>query len=346
MGVERLPVKRLGRVLRIPISTGFAVGEINTYVILPENSEMGPVLIDTGVSTDAAWSALGAGLLEYGFEIADLDLILLTHGHPDHFGQAARIRREAGCEVWMHEAGDRTLQRYTHELEGEALDVVRLHMRAWGVPEVRTADVRGSEFARNVVEPLVPDRWLRDGEILDLSGSRIHVIHTPGHCPDQVVFLDPQERIAFSGDHLLPDITPVCLLQIPERASEIRISSLVQFQESIAKVKSMDAQLVFPSHGDVIEDHRALITSYRNHIEKRKTRIVHALEEQPMTAFELGQSLFGSAVEDQLFLVLSEIVGHLDLLLAEGAVEVDSEAATLVFRNAMSFGALDRPGSM
>ena len=330
---KQLPVRRYGRVLRIPTPTGLGVGDINTYAILPRDGEPGgPILVDTGVCTKPAWEALSSGLRSHGFEVANIELVLLTHAHPDHFGQAARIQREAGCEVWIHEAGDRSLRRYTEEPRGGALAVAREHMRAWGVPEERTGDFRGPERARDMVEPLVPDRWLRDGEILDLAGFRIRVAHTPGHCPEQVVFLEEGRQLAFSGDHLLPNITPVCLIQFPEKRGQDRIKSLAQYQRSLHKIEPMQTKIVFPSHGDVIRDHHALISGYRMGIEKRARAVVDALARGEATAYELGQKLFKEAIDDQLFLVLSEIVGHLDLLEDSGEVEVRRNGPRQVYR--------------
>ena len=316
-----LPCQRYGRVLRIPTPTGFAVGDINVYVILPEEGGGSPILIDTGVRTDAAWAALESGLGAHGFKVRDLELVLLTHAHPDHFGQAARIRRAAGCEVWLHEDAGHSLARFSAaSLAGDRLEVARHHMLAWGVPEERAGDVRGSSDASAVVEPLEPDRWLSDGDQIDIPGFRLRTVHTPGHCPEQVVFVQDEQRLAFSGDHLLPDITPVCLIQFPDRVEDARKPSLLEYERSLTKAEALPLSLVFPSHGDVITDTPGLIASYRHHIESRKRKIESELRESALTAYGLAEALFGRAVESQLFLVMSEVVGHLDSLIAEGRV--------------------------
>lgn len=316
-----LACQRYGRVLRIPTPTVFAVGDINVYVILPDGDRGGPVLIDTGVRTDAAWAALESGLGAHGFKVRDLELVLLTHAHPDHFGQAARIRRAAGCEVWLHEDAGHSLARFSGDsLTGERLEVARHHMRAWGVPEERTGDVRGSSDTSAVVEPLEPDRWLSDGDLIDIPGFRLRTVHTPGHCPEQVVFVQEEQRLAFSGDHLLPDITPVCLIQFPDRIEEPRKPSLLEYERSLTKVEALALSPVFPSHGDVITDAPGLIASYRRHIESRKRKVESALREGELTAYALAEALFGRAIESQLLLVMSEVVGHLDSLTADGRV--------------------------
>lgn len=99
MGLETLGVKRFGRILRIPIPTPFDVGDINCYVILPEEGSDQLVLIDTGVGTEDAWQGLQAGLGSEGYGIEDISLLLLTHAHTDHFGQASRIREVSDCQI-------------------------------------------------------------------------------------------------------------------------------------------------------------------------------------------------------------------------------------------------------
>ena len=86
-----------GRVGRIATPTGYAVGDINSYVVLPPPGSDTLVLIDTGVTGNRAWGVLGDGLKQFGFTIEDVSLLLLTHAHPDHTGQPAASRMRAAC---------------------------------------------------------------------------------------------------------------------------------------------------------------------------------------------------------------------------------------------------------
>ncbi|MGK2913066.1 MAG: MBL fold metallo-hydrolase [Porticoccaceae bacterium] len=138
---ERLGVKQFGRVGRIPTATGFGVGDINSYVILPEKGSSELVLIDTGIGSEDAWRTLGEGLNEWGFRVEDITLLLLTHAHTDHFGQAARIREAAGCEVWGHENINMTLNRYMPSAERRAPSARRSSGRfspVWALPAIST----------------------------------------------------------------------------------------------------------------------------------------------------------------------------------------------------------------
>ncbi len=329
---ERLGVRQFGRVGRIPTATGFGVGDINSYVILPQKGSTELVLIDTGIGSEDAWQTLGSGLNELGFQIEDITLLLLTHAHTDHFGQAARIREAAGCEVWGHENINMTLGRYVPSPERE--DIERAFLARLGF----TREIYDRAYAyragiKNIMRPCPPDRLLKDGDVIAIEGFDLELVHTPGHCPEEVVYWQAETRQMFSGDHLLPDITPVCLLDIPATVDGPRTRTLVQYYESADKVKSYPARAVYPSHGDVFQDHLALIASYRLSTERRLLKISRILAEQgDLTPLEVGQRLFPKAWEDQLYAVISEVMGHLDMLEAGGHVSSVESQGLLRYR--------------
>ena len=96
-----------GRVARVPTPTGYAVGDINTYLVLPEPGDDTLVLIDTGVGDDRAWSTLSEGFKHFGFAIEDLSLLVLTHAHRD---QCCGLYRTGLGDWTLHApAGDRSL---------------------------------------------------------------------------------------------------------------------------------------------------------------------------------------------------------------------------------------------
>lgn len=322
-----------GRVARIPTPTGFPVGDIHTYVLLPEPGADDLVLVDTGVRSDAAQAALEKGLEQLGFAVEDLTLVLLTHAHPDHFGQAARIARRAGCPVWAHEAAPAAIDRYALPTPPERMEVVHAFLRRLGVPAERAAAGFGPPGGRTIVEHVVPDRLFGDEERLDLPGFPLRALHTPGHCPDLAVFWHEPSGTLLSGDHLLPDITPVCLFDVPERADGERVHTLAQYHESLDKVEPLPVKLVLPSHGDVLATHRGLIRQYRIHTEERKLKLARLLQRTgEATPFALAQAMFPRAWDTQLHLVLSEVLGHLDLLERDGSALVCERGGALRYR--------------
>ena len=339
---EALGVKQFGRIVRIPSPTGFDVGDINSYLILPEEGSRELVLIDTGVGREEAWQALGAGLARFGYRMEDISLILLTHAHTDHFGQAPRIRRASGCEIWGHEAIQASVADYLPP--PSRVEREKQFFRRLGFTDAMYDKIfEYRDYVGEIFEPCELDRALVDGDVIEIDGFHLHTIHTPGHCAEEVVYWQPKSRQMFSGDHLLPDITPVCLLDIPDRPGGERVHALTQYYQSADKLLPYDVDYVYPSHGDVFTDHRELIAGYKLATERRLLKICRILREQgPLTPLEVGQHLFPKAWRDQLYAVCSEVMGHLDMLIDEGFVSAGEDAGRLRY----TLLSIPEPGSV
>ena len=327
---------RFGRVGRIPTPTPLGVGDINCYLLFPPDGSpsRGLTLIDTGVKTPQAFEALRHGAKEFGVALEQIERIFVTHAHMDHFGQASRLRELSGAHVYASRT-EAELMRTHFSPSGDRRDFVRDTFRRWGVPEaILGRESPTLELARRIQDPIQVDGVLDDGDRIAVHDLRLEVIATPGHCHGHVVFFEPELALLFSGDHLLTDISPVPLLVFPERASDPRPRSLVRFMDSLARVEPLECELVFPAHGDVIRDHRKLIAGYRLHHERRKLQMLRHLRSGPASAWQLAQRLFPSACETQTYLVMSEVIGHLDLLIDEGSVTLEERAGVELARPA------------
>lgn len=322
------------RIGRIPTPTGFpGLGDINSYIIFPVDKDDGLILIDTGVRSEESWAALTAGLSQLQCRVEDISRIVLTHGHTDHYGHARKIHEVSGCELWAHENLWLTVERM--QPPPDRLELELYFYALWGVDRdlVDKALARRAGFAETF-QAMEPDHLLKDGDIIDIPGFSLETIHTPGHCPDEVVYWQPEHKIFFSGDHLLPHITPVCLLQIPRSADEPRPCSLIEYQASLAKVAPYPAQVTYPSHGEPITDHRDLINSYNLATDRRMLKISRILEKTDgMTPMEIAKALFPKAWQEQMVPVMSEVLGHCDILENGGHVAVEEKNGMLRYRH-------------
>ncbi len=317
---------RFDRVVRIPTPTPLPVGDINAYLILPPSGSDSLTLIDTGVKSPEAFEALRQGFKAVGFSLEQVDRLLLTHAHLDHFGQARRIQELSGATVYASRAEAERMTGYWSP-SAQRDEVTLAWFQRWGVPDdILRSDGGMREMARRYLDPIEVDVILEDGERVEAEDFCLEAIWTPGHCEGHLVFYERDLRLLFSGDHLLTDISPVPLLVFPKQPDQPRPKSLARFMDSLERVEALECRLTFPSHGDVIRDHREIIAGYRLHHEKRKLQMLRALERGPMTPFQLGRRLFPKHYRRETFLVMSEVVGHLDLLLDEGAVALESEA--------------------
>ncbi len=316
IGVKRFSTAESSpRIGRIPTPTGYAgLGDINSYLIFPADECDELILIDTGISSNKAWQALNEGLAELELRVEDITKILLTHGHTDHYGQADRIHQLSNCELWAHENLWLTNERMRPPPERRELELY--FYARWGVDSslVEKALSRRESIA-DLYHPMEPNHLLKDGELVEIPGFNLKTIHTPGHCPDEVVYWQEDEKVFFSGDHLLPNITPVCLTQMPRNIDDDRPCALVEYQASLDKVTPYPARVTYPSHGGPISDHRELIKSYNLSTDRRMLKISRILEKGgAMNPMDIGKELFPKAWEEQMVPVMSEILGHCDLL--------------------------------
>jgi glyoxylase-like metal-dependent hydrolase (beta-lactamase superfamily II) len=168
-------------------------------------------------------------------------------------------------------------------------------------------------------------RRLADGEELAFAGRTLRALHRPGHSPSDTVFWDEDRAILLAADHLLKHISSNPLISRPlgGRSGEPgdgRPRALMTYLASLRETRRMPAELVLTGHGEPIEDHVALIDERFALHERRARKIARLIAERPSSAYELAQALWGNVAVTQAYLTLSEVLGHVDLLLDRGEV--------------------------
>lgn len=301
---------------RLRIPTPFAVGRVNCYLI--EDSPL--TLVDTGPNSGKSLDELQQQLAAAGHGIEDLELIVITHQHIDHLGLVEILAARSGAEVAAIDLLVPFAEAYD---EGTAADdeFAGALMLRYGIPEDLIVALRSvsSSFrawgaAAKVTRPLA------DGSSLQLGNRSFEVQHRPGHSPTDTVFWDEQRRIMLCADHLIAHISSNPLLSRPLDGSTGRPKALVTYLESLAKTRSLPAEILLPGHGEPITDHVALIDDRFAMHRRRAEKLRKLIEEKPRTAYELAQELWGNVAVTQAFLTLSEVVGHVDLLIDAGLV--------------------------
>jgi len=173
-------------------------------------------------------------------------------------------------------------------------------------------------------------RTLHDGEAMTFRDRTLHVHHRPGHSPTDTIFHDRDRRILIAADHLLGHISSNPLITRPRDGGDERPQALVAYLESLRITREMDVDLVLPGHGDPITDHRKLIDERFALHERRAAKIHRLVAERPRTAYEIAQALWGNIAVTQAYLTLSEVLGHVDVLLNSGRVrEVDRDGVSV-----------------
>jgi glyoxylase-like metal-dependent hydrolase (beta-lactamase superfamily II) len=311
--------------LRLP--TPFMVGRVNCYLIEGEPL----TLIDTGPNSGKALDELQHQIAERGNSIEDLELVILTHQHIDHIGLAEIIAARSGADVAAIDVAVNFLENFGEDAERDDQFAVEL-MLSHGISEdVVTALQSVSRSFRAWGSRPKVTRPLHDGEILSLGTRNLEVQHRPGHSPSDTLLWDADRRILFAADHLLAHISSNALITRPLDGSGERTQALVTYLESMRKTRELPAEIVLPGHGEPITDHVALIDERFAHSRRRAEKIHELIAERPRTGHELAQELWGDVAVTQAFLTLSEVIGHVDLLINEGRAREVRENGVIKF---------------
>ncbi|MGH2993406.1 MAG: MBL fold metallo-hydrolase [Solirubrobacterales bacterium] len=297
--------------LRLP--TPFMVGRVNCYLIEDEPL----TLVDTGPNSGKALDELEHQLAGHGHSIEDLALVVLTHQHIDHIGLAEIIASRSGAEVAAIDVVASFLENFGEDAERDDQFAAEL-MLSHGVPEdvVTALQSVSRSFRAWGSRPKVA-RPLRDGETLELRDRSLEVQHRPGHSPSDTLLWDADRRILLAADHLIARISSNALITPPLDGSDDRTQALVTYIESLRRTRELPAEIVLSGHGEAITDHVALIDERFASFESRAEKIHALIAERPRSGYELAQALWGNVAVTQAFLTLSEVIGHLDLLINE-----------------------------
>jgi glyoxylase-like metal-dependent hydrolase (beta-lactamase superfamily II) len=306
----------------LPIPTPFQVGRVNTYLI--DDDPL--TLVDTGPNSGTSLDALERALAAHGRRIEDLELLVISHQHMDHLGLASIIARRSGAEVAAIDVLAPWVGRYGAGMNADDAFAERV-MAEHGIPtDVRLALVATSHAYRALGAPATVTRPLADGSELELRDRTLRVWHRPGHSPSDTIFHDERRRIVLGADHLIKHISSNPLIARPlgvpfDDDPPARPHALEIYLDSLRATRAMDdVDIVLAGHGEPVTDHVGLIDErFRMH-RRRSRKILGLLDDGPLTAYEIAQSLWGTVAVTQAYLTLSEVLGHADLLVAGGQV--------------------------
>jgi glyoxylase-like metal-dependent hydrolase (beta-lactamase superfamily II) len=315
----------------LAIPTPFAVGRVNCYLVQDDPL----TLLDTGPNSATSLTALEAALEAHGHRVEDLGRIVVTHQHIDHIGLVEILATRSGAEVCALDRLAPWLADYKREMEENDGFSAAIMLRN-GIPQdvvyalrAVSASFRAWGAAAHVTRPLA------EGELLEFASRSWRVLHRPGHSPSDTVFWDEASGELFGGDHLIKRISSNPLLSKPlGAAADERPRALMTYLDSLRLTREMELSVVFAGHGEPVEDHRGLIDERFHMHERRADKLCALIVERPRNAYELAQEMWGNVAVTQAFLTLSEVLGHVDLLIDEGRVVEREDDGVVRFEGA------------
>lgn len=324
MKTQEVMATTIPHVSQVKVPLPYPLRWVNSYVIQGED---GWTVIDPGLHTQAAEELWQHAMDELRIGWRDIERIVLTHHHPDHYGLAGWMQERSGAKVWLSETGycqakmlwqdDCPLTDKIHSLflrHGMDADTAQLmipHLNGFisevsPQPEVCFIPVNGP-FA--------------------LGAAVYQTIETAGHAAGHISFYDAQSGVIFCGDHVLPQISPNVSL-VPG----VDEDPLGSYLKGLDRLSRYSVSTAFPGHREPFEAFSQRCLDLIAHHERRIAIMLEQLETEPLTAWQLCQRLFGSrlTVHQQRF-AMAETIAHLVYLTLNGALAGQNRQGTIVY---------------
>lgn len=311
-GVHRIPLPMPNDGLRA----------VNIYVIA---SGDGCVLIDSGWALAEARTALeqGLGAIGYGFE--NIQRFLITHMHRDHYTLGIELQRLFGAKVAIGAGEQESIERSISNTDS-ALQKLLPIWGAAGLAEAWMADYNPEERAHYANAYGPPDEWIADGQLLAAGPRTLTAIQTPGHTRGHLVYLDAEAKVMFTGDHVLPRITPSIGLE-PARLK----SPLTAYLSSLRLMLTHADARMLPAHGPLGDSVHVRVHELIKHHDVRLEHTLAAVAAGAGTPYDVARAIgwtrretpFDELTQYNKILAVGETQAHL-VVLTERAQLVQS----------------------
>ncbi|HEV8560696.1 MAG TPA: MBL fold metallo-hydrolase [Actinophytocola sp.] len=308
-GVHRIP---------LPLPTD-GLKAVNVYAV---EDPGGLLLIDSGWALEQTEKTLAAGLRQLGHDLGDVTHIAVTHAHGDHYTQAMALRETFGSRVSLGRGEQPSIERLISR-DIDSHDDQYRQLRMYGADELaRRIEGWAREAFRDDPTPWGrPDRWLDHGDQVSLRDRALDVFATPGHTQGHVVLRDAPAGLLFSGDHVLPHITPSVGFEAAVAKTPLR-----NYLESLRLVRDLPDTLLLPAHGPATPSVHRRVDELLAHHEERLAAVHREVERGAVTAHDVASALRWTRRERTLaeldlfnqMLAVIETGAHLDVLVLQG----------------------------
>lgn len=320
---------------KIPIPNN-PLENTNCYLVQGDD---GYLLIDPGVNNDGAFNALEKGLNEIGVAFAEITRILATHSHGDHYGLTGRIKELSQAKIMVHHLVRDQIQSMTTNFE-ERGQQMEQWLRLNGVPNLTPSEFQ--MIASRLpwfTNSTMPDVVLQDGETINVGSFSFKVVWTPGHDPGHICLYESSQKILFSGDHVLPSITPHVAIQSQNQS---RSNPLGDFLNSLNVVKQLDVDIVLPAHENTFTNLQTRIEEIVEHHETRNAEILTAIKNKAKTTYEIsteitwmrdvGGKAFHELPPGDKRMAVSEALAHMEAMRIDGRVDKLLRDSTIYYQ--------------
>jgi len=267
-------------------------------------------LVDTGIKAPDSLAALEAALAKRGLRIENLEQIVITHPHNDHFGAAAELVRRSGARV----VGDglAVAAGFPRSFQPDTVSRIEHFLEAGAPEELRRHWLQRRDLAATNADPVLMDQELVEGDTVRVGGSDWQVISTPGHAASSICLYQPDARLLAAGDMLIGNAGASVTLHAMPRPGKW----LLEILDSLEKLAALNVDIAYPGHGPLIHDASRIIPLRRQRAIQRLDEVGAMVARQPYCAYQLSTTIYPPAV-GKTGLGLSQAIGYLEALLVQ-----------------------------
>lgn len=303
--------------IKLPLP-GRQPGPVNVYLFKGEKN----ALIDTGMLPTA--HILKKALAEHDLTFADIDKVIVTHGHPDHYGAAQQIVKSGNATVYAH-PGDKKVIETGREVSTKRY---KKFLKLIGVPSsVGILLWVLSYMFKFMANKCKVDIILSEEDEIELGKYQAKIIETPGHSKGSVCLFMKSEEVLFCGDTIIEHITPNAFIMLEEASTLPVRFSQDEFYQSLDKIKRLSPSIVYSAHGKDIFNLDEIIDGYERAFSERKNNIMCLVRSGEDNVYRIARLLFpeigGLRLPLEIFLSISEVYTTLQILQKEGKVLLD-----------------------
>lgn len=298
--------------------------DLNSYVIKGENRHL---IIDTGFNRSMCYEAMLKGLAELDVDLNKTDF-MLTHMHADHTGLVMRLATETSKIFFSR------IDAMVFDEDNSwqpLIDFARLN----GFPAEALQNALDSHPGFKYSPEKTPDfTRIDDGDVIECGGYRLRAIATPGHTQGHICLYEAGEKLFFSGDHVLFDITPHI------ESWDYMVNSLADYLASLDKVRDLPVELVLPGHRNFFTDLKGRIDEIKTHHRERADEVMAVLGKRSLNAYEIAAGMtwdidcetWEAFPVAQKWFATGEAIAHLRYLESEGRIVRDTTQEVVTFR--------------
>ena len=302
-------------------------GPVNIYLFTGD-----PVtLIDTG--TAGMIPMIRHALFELNLALSDIKQVIITHGHLDHYGGAYELKQYVpNLIVAAHKDDVNLIEGRTSIHSSLKYPFLKLagYPALWRIP-LRILDRK----ARKNFSSCSVTKQLEEGEVIKCGRYDAEIVWTPGHSKGSICIYLKNENILFSGDTIIANVTPNAIVMIEKDGSAGARKSQIEFYSSLVKLEELNPASIHSGHGESVNNINTVTAFYRRLFNKRRERILEQAARAEQTIYEIAVAVFPIRAVNkidasfEIFLAMSEVYTHLQVLEQEGRVELTKRGGKL-----------------